>query len=154
MANHESESRADEDAELKVTDRRLFTADGQLRGEAVTLEREEEPRVPTSTTVDRAWSPPEAGGEFERRPIEEPAGVDFSMVVNSMAELALLFLGEIPHPSTGEPAVDLRRARIQIDMLDLLRVKTRGNLAPEEEHLLERVLYELRMRYLHRSNQP
>ena len=71
-----------------------------------------------------------------------------------MAEPALLFLGEIPHPSTGQPRIDLERARIQIDMLELLQVKCRGNLSTEEEGLLDRILYELRMLYVARSNQP
>jgi hypothetical protein len=76
------------------------------------------------------------------------------MLINAMAEPALLFLGEIPHPATGRPTVDLERARIQIDMLDLLRVKCRGNLTPEEESLLDRFLYQVRMLYVSRANQP
>jgi hypothetical protein len=76
------------------------------------------------------------------------------MLINAMAEPALLFLGEIRHPGSGEPEVDLGRARIQIDMLDLLRVKCRGNLTPEEEGLLDRILYQLRMLYVARADQP
>jgi len=77
--------------------------------------------------------------------------VDFTMLINAMAQPALLYLGEIPHPGTGQPTLDLEGARIQIDMLDLLRVKSRGNLTPQEEGLLESVLYQLRMRYVARS---
>ena len=73
------------------------------------------------------------------------------MLINAMAQPALLYLGEIPHPATGQPTLDLEGARIQIDMLDLLRVKSRGNLTPQEENLLESVLYQLRMRYVARS---
>jgi len=73
------------------------------------------------------------------------------MLINAMAQPALLYLGEIPHPETGQPALDLEGARIQIDMLDLLRVKCRGNLTPQEQQLLESVLYQLRMRYVARS---
>ncbi len=76
------------------------------------------------------------------------------MLINAMAEPALLFLGEIPHPESNQPTVDLDRARIQIDMLDLLRVKCRGNLTPEEEGLLDRILYQLRMLYVSRAKQP
>lgn len=136
----------------KVTDRRPFTAEGELRPDVVQKEREEE------TRPDPLKGPaaPLAGGDpgFDRRPIEEPEGVDFTMLINAMAEPALLFLGEIPHPGTGQPEVDLERARIQIDMLDLLRVKCRGNLTPAEEGLLDRVLYQLRMLYVSRANQP
>ena len=65
------------------------------------------------------------------------------MLINAMAQPALLYLGEIPHPATGQPTVDLEGARIQIDMLDLLRVKCRGNLTPQEDNLLESVLHQL-----------
>lgn len=145
-------SKARDEEKLKVTDRRLFTADGELRSDAV--HEDEEPAG--SAEVEEPPRPETPVGEqgFERRPVEEPKGVDFTMLINAMAEPALLFLGEIQRPDTGEPDVDLSRARIQIDMLDLLRVKCRGNLTPEEEGLLDRILYQLRMLYVARANQP
>lgn len=139
-----------EPTELKVTDRRLFTTDGQLRAEVPG--EEPEPSPPAASPAPRPEEAREQG--FERRPVEEPEGVDFTMLINAMAEPALLFLGEIAHPSTGRPTVDLQRARIQIDMLDLLRVKCRGNLNAGEESLLDRVLYQLRMLYVARSSEP
>ena len=66
----------------------------------------------------------------------------------------LIFLGEVAHPGTGQPEVNLDQARLQIDLLDLLHVKCRGNLTHEEEGLLERMLYQLRMLYVSRSSQP
>jgi hypothetical protein len=83
--------------------------------------------------------------------LDEPEGVDFTMLINAMAQPALLFLGEIPHPGTGKATFNPEQARLQIDMLDLLRVKCRGNLSAEEEGLLERVLYQLRMLYVART---
>jgi hypothetical protein len=154
MADHERE-RDQSEAELnyKVSDRRLFTPDGELREELV--EDEEEPaRADTQATAERRAESAAAERGFERRSIEEPEGVDFTMLINAMAEPALLFLGEIPHPATGEARVDLERARLQIDMLDLLRVKCRGNLTAAEESLLDRILYQLRMLYVSRANQP
>lgn len=146
----------DDGSELKVTDRRLFTADGRLRDELGTetgTESEvEKDAGPEPEPEPEPTAAPAAG--FEHRPVEEPEGVDFGMLVNSMAELALLFLGELRHPGSGDATVDLPRARIQIDMLELLRVKCRGNLSREEEGLLDRVLYELRMRYVARSQSP
>ena len=73
------------------------------------------------------------------------------MLVSSLGETALLFLGQIPNPQTGQPTVDLDRARFQIDMLELLKVKCRGNLTDDEERLLDRFLYELRMLYVAQS---
>ena len=136
---------------IKVTDRRHFTADGERRSEL--LDEPEEAagaRVrPPSPASDAAVPASPAG--FERRSLDEPEGVDFTMLINAMAQPALLYLGEIPHPATGQATLDLEGARLQIDMLDLLRVKSRGNLTPQEENLLESVLYQLRMRYVARS---
>ena len=150
MAQRDEEGPMGADGDYKVTDRRLFSADGTLRRGVAESEEEE-----AGTTSDRETSDERSASQgFERRPVEEPHGVDFTMLINAMAEPALLFLGEIPHPGTGEPTIDLERARIQIDMLDLLRVKCRGNLTPEEESLLERILYQIRMLYVSRANRP
>jgi hypothetical protein len=137
---------------IKVTDRRHFTADGERRAD-VSDESEAHASpaaVATEAPAERETTPP----RFERRPLDEPEGVDFTMLINAMAQPALLYLGEIPHPATGQATLDLEGARLQIDMLDLLRVKSRGNLSPQEESLLESVLYQLRMRYVARSGAP
>jgi len=134
---------------IKVTDRRHFTLDGERRTEV-----DEEPELATPVGVQPipgGTRPPESETKFEHRPLDEPEGVDFTMLINAMAQPALLYLGEIPHPATGKPTLDLEGARLQIDMLDLLRVKCRGNLTPQEDNLLESVLHQLRMRYVARS---
>ena len=133
-----------QDEEIKVTDRRLFSSDGSLR-EAIADEREEQ-------QPEQPREPSRAEPAFERRSLEEPQGVDFTMLINAMAQPALIFLGEVPHPGTGKPEINLEQARLQIDLLDVLRIKTRGNLSPDEEGLLDRVLYELRMRWVARSS--
>ena len=137
--------------ELKVTDRRHFTLEGDPREGAPDAEddvTEPEEQGPVEETPQA--EAPEEG--FERRPIEEPEGVDFTMLLNAMVQPALMFLGEIPHPSSGKPEIDLERAQIQIELLDLLRIRCRGNLSREEEDLLDRMLYELRMLYVAQSN--
>lgn len=134
---------------IKVTDRRHFTLDGERRKD---VDDEPEPAAPASAPPVMATPrSPAAESTFEHRPLDEPEGVDFTMLINAMAQPALLYLGEIPHPATGQPTLDLEGARIQIDMLDLLRVKCRGNLTPQEDNLLESVLHQLRMRYVARS---
>jgi hypothetical protein len=147
--NREETGQDGQKPSIKVTDRRHFTKDGERR-----IEVDEEPEIaapvqpsPPPPVTKRPGSEP----QFERRPLDEPEGVDFTMLINAMAQPALLYLGEIPHPATGQPTVDLEGARIQIDMLDLLRVKCRGNLTPQEDNLLESVLHQLRMRYVARS---
>jgi len=148
---------------IKVTDRRSFTAEGTLR-DGVATGGDEEPRQ----TPREQETPGDAGGRasvgasgvepggpaFERRSLEEPEGVDFTMLINAMAQPALIFLGEVVHPGTGRQEVNLEQARLQIDLLDTLRIKCRGNLTPDEEGLLDRILYQLRMLYVTRSSRP
>jgi len=131
---------------FKVRDRRHFTAEGERRSREA--DEVEEPAQPDHREQQ---TPKAARPGFDRRPLEEPPDVSFTMLINAMAQPALLFLGEIPHPGTGQPAVDPEKAKLQIDMLELIRVKTRGNLSPQEESLLEQVLYQLRMLYVARA---
>ena len=134
---------------FKITDRRHFTASGERR---LDVADEEEPASPSRGGRMSGEVPAETATGFDRRSLDEPEGVDFTMLVNAIAQPALLFLGEIPHPATGQPAVDLEQARIQIDMLGLLGVKCRGNLTAQEEKLLDRILYQLRMLYVARTS--
>ncbi len=61
---------------------------------------------------------------------------------------ALLHLGGAPDPVSGEQKPDLTQAKQAIDLLDLLKGKTVGNLTAEESSMLDTILYDLRMRYL------
>jgi len=151
MAEGENPEEAGQDKQkpsIKVTDRRHFTLDGERRKDV-----DDDPDVAAPAAQESPGAPRRPADEpkFEHRPLDEPEGVDFTMLINAMAQPALLYLGEIPHPATGQPTLDLEGARIQIDMLDLLRVKCRGNLTPQEDNLLESVLHQLRMRYVARS---
>ncbi len=74
--------------------------------------------------------------------------VDFSSFVVSLASSAMLHLGEAPDPITRERAVNPVLARNTIDLLGLLRDKTKGNLDEDEVRLLDSVLYELRLKYV------
>lgn len=146
MDKHDLEkghSEGGDNDELKVSDRRLFDSEGRLRQELETEPGEEPPS--TGPLVGA-----EAG--FERKSLEEPEGVDFIMLINAMAQPALIYLGEIAHPGTGKPEINLEQARLNIDMLALLRVKCRGNLTHDEEALLDGLLYQLQMRYVAKSD--
>ena len=148
-ANPEETGQDTQKPSIKVTDRRHFTLDGERRTD---VDDDPESAAPVAASpIPETKGRPESATKFERRPLDEPEGVDFTMLINAMAQPALLYLGEIPHPATGQPTLDLEGARIQIDMLDLLRVKCRGNLTPQEDNLLESVLHQLRMRYVARS---
>ena len=78
-------------------------------------------------------------------------GIDltFAGFVISLATTAAMHFGDIPDPTTGKPSEpDLARAAGVIQVLEMLQQKTRGNLIPEEERVLDDVLYELRMRFV------
>lgn len=74
--------------------------------------------------------------------------VTFSTFVLSLASSALVQLGEVPDPETGEKRHDAALARNTIDVLSMLEDKTSNGLTPEEKHLLRDVLYELRMKFV------
>ncbi|MEY5019530.1 MAG: hypothetical protein RLZ22_618 [Verrucomicrobiota bacterium] len=68
----------------------------------------------------------------------------FNEFVLFQAQNAGLFLGQIPHPQTGEKSVNLRAAQSVIDSLEMLSNKTRGNLTETETKLLTMALQNLR----------
>jgi hypothetical protein len=106
---------------------------------------------PGFTIVDRRGS----AGEEPEPALPEPGALpraDFAGLVLSLASSALFHLGLVADPETGEPgAKRLPLAQHSIDTLELLEVKTRGNLTAEEAELLANLLTELRVRYLESS---
>ncbi len=79
--------------------------------------------------------------------------VTFSTFVLSLASSALVQLGEVPNPESGETTQDLVMAKHSIDILTMLENKTRQCLEPDESRLLEGILYELRMKYVMKKDQ-
>jgi len=67
----------------------------------------------------------------------------FSEFIILQAQNAGLFLGQIPNPHTGEKQVNLRAAKTVIDCLEMLVPKTRGNLTPQEDKLLQAAITNL-----------
>ena len=72
--------------------------------------------------------------------------LDFSTFVLGIIGTAYVHLGDAPPPSGEEPDIEL--ARQNIDLLELLQQKTKGNLSGEEERLLDQALYDLKARYV------
>jgi hypothetical protein len=71
----------------------------------------------------------------------------FNEFVYLQAQNAGFFLGQLPNPATGETQVNLKAAESVIDSLEMLAVKTRGNLTAEEASLLEKALLNIRALY-------
>ena len=85
---------------------------------------------------------------------EEMHAALFAQMVMQQANLALMLLGKTPHPETGQPVRDLDAARLFIDQLEMLEVKTKGNLSPQESALLKQSLMTLRLAFVEEANQP
>ncbi len=165
------------DKEFKVTDKRMFTAEGELREEYRHLESEAEAvaepapeapapvaepelevgSVPEPPTVE-APEPPTTAEPAEATPRLEipgtPEGLGaptFLDLVTLLAEPIALYLGDVDLPD-GESAENLDAARLHIDLLDVLRRKTAGNLEVGESRLLEDLLYRCRLRYVQKRD--
>ena len=74
--------------------------------------------------------------------------VDFQTFIFSLFSSALIQLGDMADPITGAMDPNLMSAQQTIDIIDVLRVKTKGNLSEEESKLLENVSAELKWKYL------
>jgi hypothetical protein len=114
---------------FRVTDRRRFASAGDETAGAAD---------PASGDAPGKTGPSETSAE--------PG--TFSTFVLGLSTQALLHLGEIASPLDGKVEQDLAAAKHVIDILGILRDKTRGNLEQAEEHLLDSMLYDLRMRYV------
>lgn len=79
---------------------------------------------------------------------EEMMAALFAHMVIQQSNMALMLLGKVPHPQTGETMRDFEAAKMFIDQLEMLEVKTKGNLGKEEETLLKQSLMTLRMTYV------
>ena len=150
---------SDEQATFKVTDRRLFNADGSPR-ELSQEERAEPKNVSTgppqsSGTIitDAAEDESAAAPNLDTEDVpdaEDPAG--FANFIMSVASNAASALGLMDHPVTHQRQIDLELGKHWIDVLGMLQRKTRGNLAPQEAQILEGLLADLRMQYVSLTN--
>ena len=121
-----------------VQDRRRFSETGESR--------EGTPETPPSAEpkqVDTAESRTAAEVRDESLP-----EMNFSTFIISLSTQALLHLGEIANPVSGKVEVDVPLAKQMIDILGMLREKTRGNLNTGEDRLMEDILFDLRMKYV------
>jgi len=74
--------------------------------------------------------------------------INFTNFLLSISTSALIQMGEIPDPTTKQSVKQLPLAKQTIDLIGMLKEKTKGNLAAEEEKLIDYLLYDLRMRFV------
>jgi hypothetical protein len=78
----------------------------------------------------------------------------FAQLVMQQANMALMLLGKVKNPQTGETVKDLEAARLFIDELEMLEVKTKGNLSREESGILKQTLMDLRLAFVDAVEAP
>ena len=160
---------------FKVTDRRLFNADGSPRD--LPPEEKPEPQVAVAQEAaaaapapaleaqaapqadepmpDLAEAPPAAEEEFTEEDLadaRDPAS--FVSFIMSIASNAASALGMMEHPVTHQREVDVELGKHWIDILGMLQKKTAGNVTPQERRMLEGLLADLRMQYVSLVNSP
>jgi hypothetical protein len=163
-----------------VTDRRLFTPEGEARTEVTQEEvSSSSPKPDVASQAQPTSAAPPPMGEMPPTPTaaEQQQQADayrksakdldtrvelsghsakelemtFERFMASLYMNAMLQLG-LMHEQGGQPRVDLIGARQTIDTLSLLTEKTKGNLTSAEEVFLQNCLYELRMAYVEVTN--
>lgn len=84
--------------------------------------------------------------------LEHPGNkIDLTTFFLSIASAAYMGLGMNPINPTEKAEVNLEIAKQNIDLLELMQIKTKGNRTPDEDRLLENILFELRLRYVEKS---
>lgn len=103
--------------------------------------------------VDESWKE-----KIKTEPKEEPQPeaqalpeADFKFFLSTLGMQAWIALGAIPNPMTEKKEENLNQAKFIIDTLDMLKIKTKGNLDKEENEILEQLLYELRLGFVNKS---
>jgi hypothetical protein len=161
---------SDDQPTFKVTDRRLFNADGSPRDLPPEEKPEPKPEAATApaeaaaataesgaqaeaATTPAAASTEELEDDFTPEELAEardPAG--FISFIMSIASNAASALGMMEHPVTHSREVDVELGKHWIDVLGMLQKKTAGNLTPKEKQMLEGLLSDLRMQYVSLMN--
>lgn len=156
-----------ESEQIKVTDKRIFTPDGQIREEFRDDITPAEPSFsraadkPAEATAEKPPAPkpqqnapPEQGsppaGERRRSIADKAQNPDthFSHFIEPLIAQAYMSLGLLRNPYSPKPQIDTEAARQMIDILNMLKEKTTGNLTPEEEDFLSTHLGELKLAFV------
>lgn len=137
----------DEGRAFKVQDRRRFSDTGEARPD---VEAHDEPQPAEPPPAQASEQPHSEHAAADKHGDRLPE-LNFAAFIISLSTQALAHLGEIPDPVEGTVRIDLNAARQMIDILIILRDKTKGNLDNAENALLENALYDLRMKYVEKA---
>jgi hypothetical protein len=153
--------------QIKVTDKRIFTPEGEIREEFRQQIKPVEPKfakeertepppakpAPKPQTPPRTDQGPPPGGE-RRRTLADKAqnpGTAFTDFVEPLIAQAYMSLGMLRNPYQPKPTIDVGAARQMIEIMTMLKEKTAGNLTPDEQDFLDTHLGELKLAYVQRT---
>lgn len=134
--------KSEDEGGFTISDKRHFTSEGEVRKDTAG-QASQEPAPPIADT---------GAPLHEGRPSDVEERIDFPSYILTYYTQGLVLLGEVPNPYTNKKEENLDAARHTIDILTLLQEKTRGNLDREEQQLLDSVLYELRMKFMAKTD--
>ena len=146
--------------ELKVTDKRIFTADGEIREEfqnEIHPADVQAPPAPAPQPEQKAEPQPEqqrSPAEERRRTIADKAtnpGTPFTNFIEPLIAQGYMSLGMLRNPYQPQAKIDTAAARQMIEILTLLKDKTKGNLDADEDDFLETHLGELKLAFVQRT---
>ena len=154
MASERHEEEQTEKA-FTVSDKRLFTKEGSRRDPDTPRETPSAspPPPPPRREAPRAAEPQRQRPEPGPGPHRDLPPADLTMLVNMLVTNAMVFLGQMPAPGSQQYMRNLPQAQHMIDLLMVLREKTRGNLTPDEEQMMQDLLPQLQMAYVSASRQ-
>ena len=132
----------EEEMGFVIKDRRSFDEKGELKEDEP--EKAEKPQAEEPVAAKAGDEKPAT----EDQPPPPLPEVNFSSLIFSLSSSALFHLGETPDPQTGEKKKDLPLAKHTIDIMAMLKEKTKGNLDDDERRFLEIVLSDLQLRYV------
>jgi len=138
---------SDEKKDFEVKDRRIFSEENR---EAETA-GEKTPAAASTDDQAQASAAAEKAKATETREAPPLPEINFATFVVSLNASALMHLGALEDPTTGQTDKNLPMAKQTIDILSMLEEKTIGNLTDEEKNLLKNVLYDLRIIYVKES---
>jgi hypothetical protein len=152
--------------EIKVTDKRIFTSEGEIKEE---FRNQITPSEPNVTPEPPKPEPPQEKPAGERRKEDKGAPSDtgdrrrtmkdkatnpdspFTNFIEPLIAQAYMSLGMLRNPYQPQAKIDPGAARQMIDILTLLQEKTAGNLTPDEDDFLQTHLAELKLAYVQRT---
>jgi len=132
---------SEENKEFKVVDRRSSAAGAEAR-------ENEKPKAQSGQSAEGEGF---VMKEAEQKSEPSPMQLDFSTLVFSLATGALIHMGLAPDPASRKVQKNLELAKQNIEILSILKDKTKGNLTAEEDKLLENLLAETRLRFVEAS---